>query len=137
MSDVRKEIKRIIRKAVNKKMTVEESADRLLLEFGRGIPILVLDNDCYGLFEPLLDMNYTVYKVTPGNTDAEIKKQIAGRVLISRNGKDFSSPNDLEKWEYGLIWLTTDDDNQVAAKKVKKVLMTKHFRANLKQVVKV
>lgn len=128
---------RIIRRVLAGKMTVERAVDRLLYEVGHGGITLLVDETSYGLVAEFKSMNYTVYPVDPGIDDLAIKRQIRGRVLITRNGKHFSVLKDREHYDYGLVWVTSTGNDAAVAKKIEKVLMRSNFARNPHQVFKV
>lgn len=82
-------------------------------------------------------MDYTIYGVEYGADDKAIKKQLDGRVLVTRNGRHFSSRKDLERYNYGLVWITSTGNDAAVAKKVDRAIMRANFARTLHQVVKV
>ena len=111
---------------------------RLLAEMGRGQRILVVDENLLSLEPELAALGYTTEVVDLGEADAEIKKQLRSRVLVTRNGEDFSDPEEMKKYYYGLVWITSKTkDEKTLAEKVKETLMASNFAQNLTQVVKV
>jgi hypothetical protein len=111
---------------------------RLLAEMGRGQRILVIDENLLSLDPELAAMGYTTEVVDLGAADAEVKRQMKSRVLITRNGRHFSDPEDMKRFYYGLIWVTSrTKDEKTLAGKVRDALMTSNFAKTLVQVVKV
>ena len=113
------------------------AVDKLLAEMGRGQRILVIDENLLSLEPELAAMGYTTEVVDLGAQDSEVKKQLRSRVLVTRNGEDFSNPEEMKKYYYGLVWITSrTEDEKTLAEKVKEKLMTSNFAKNLVQVVK-
>jgi hypothetical protein len=111
---------------------------RLLAEMGRGQRILIIDENLLSLDPELAAMGYTTKKIDLGADDAEVKRQLSSRILITRNGKHFSDPGEMKRYYYGLIWVTSKTkDERTLAEKISDVLMTSDFAKNLVQVAKV
>jgi hypothetical protein len=139
MSDVRKEIKRIIHKTKKNLMTEEEAVSRLLYEMGRGGRTLVVDENVSDLYVALDKLNYTVKDVPLHLTDEAIKKSgiLKGRVFITENGQHFNDPKEMKKYYYGLVWVKARGTARDRAKKIGAALKENNFSDNLLQVVKV
>ena len=136
--DRQSEIEQIIDALLAGVIDRAQASDKLLYEMGRGSRILVADENLFGLDQELSAMNYTLSGFAPGMDDGDIKNTLRSRVFITRNGKDFCNPKDLQKYRYGLIWITSRiKDNKLLAKMIKDIMMTSNFSGNLMQVVKI
>lgn len=130
-------IRRIIRRAIAKKISVEWAVSQLLAEMGRGGCIYVVHKTCRGLESSICVAGYAIEGTEYGAGVEAIKRRLRCKVLITRNGKHFCNPKDLERYHYGLVWVTSTGDDRAVARKVEKALMRANFNRNLKQVVKV
>ena len=117
------------------KITLLEAVDLILNEAGRGDRILVVDENLLDLEKELSALRYTVYPVPFNTSDEEIKRELRGRIFITRNGKDFAK--DVEKFYYGLIWVHGNTDAKILAKEIEQVLMAANFARNPTQVVRI
>lgn len=138
MSDpVRTFVTEILEKVQAGTMHVREAAEKLLGEMGRGGRNLVVDESCYGVEPHLSAKGYTVYRVKTGTPDELIMPQLESRVFVTRNGRDFAEPKDMEKHYYGLVWLIGAHDDKETADRIAEALMRANFGAKLVQVVRV
>src|SRR5882762_6213967 len=98
------EVKKLLQRVSEGKISVSKAADLLLTEMGRGQRILIVDENLLGLVGLLSARNYTVYPIqTRGESDNNIKNQLFGRIFITKNGADFI--RDTKKYHYGLVWV--------------------------------
>jgi len=125
----------MVEDAVSGRKSVNEVVDALFEDMGRGSRILVTDENLTGLDVELGKLNYTVQSVERGLTDDQIKRQMAGKILVTSNGQDFV--DGVEAFYYGLVWVQHSSDYKALAKKIEQALMTTGFRNNLTQVIKV
>ncbi len=128
------QIKKLIEDIASGKLSRKSALDTLLMELGRGGRILVVDENLRGLDAYLINLNYTVYNVRPGDTDEEIKAELSGRILVTKNGQDFDGDN--EQHYYGLIWVVNRAPFRLLAKKIEAILMREQFKKNLTHTVK-
>ena len=137
MSDREQMVRELVNGLVEGSVSADEAIDLLLNEMGRGGRILMVDETSYGLGDALIDKNFTVVKVQSGKSDEEIKDSIWGRVLITRNGEHFSDSEEMEKYHYGVVWVTSSGVDEEVAKLVVQGMQNAGFKKNIVQVVKV
>lgn len=129
-------VKELLQEVVEGRRSLNAAAEYLLQEMGRGGRILVVDENLLGLEAELADLNYTAYPIRRRQADDEsIKHEIYGKVLVTRNGKDFA--DGVSSGYYGLVWVQSDADFAVLAKRIEAELMQRNFKRNLAQVIKV
>ena len=130
-------IRQVLRDVMSGRLTEDQAAERLLQEMGRGGVILKVDENCLALAPLLMARNYTTETVEPGLDDQGIKRQIRSRVFITRNGQHFNDPKDLERFDYGLVWVRSRADDRTLARSIERTLMRSRFNSNQHQVVEV
>ncbi len=131
----REEIQQLLESVLSGQKTMGDVVETLFQEMARGGRTLMVDENRYDLVDELAGLNYTVYPVHPEWSDVQIKKEVIGRVLITRNGSDFV--DDVHSGHYGLIWVRRDTDAKILAKRIEAAIRHHNFRRNLEQVVKI
>ena len=66
-----------------------------------------------------------------------IKRFLKNKVLVTRNGQDFSDPLDLKRFQYSLIWVVAKGKTAKVAKEIGRALRTADFIRNPYRAVKV
>jgi len=131
-------VQSVLEDLVRHRIDFATAMDKLLAEMGRGQRILVIDENLRSLERELAAMGYTTKAVEAKTSDAAVKRTLRSRVLVTRNGSDFCDPRDMERFDYGLVWITSKaKDEKTLAVKVKEALMTSNFAKDLNQVIKV
>ena len=131
------EITALIQDVLSGEKSVTQVVEALFEDMGRGARILVLDENLSDLDGELAELNYTTKTVEPGLSDLEIKRALRSRVFITRNGRHFSDPQDMQKFRYGLLWLVSEGDARFLAGKISQAIMKNSFKRDLIKVVKV
>ena len=96
----------------------------------------VIDADVISIAPIMEKVGYHIIRTPSRFKDIEIKRTLLRkRVIITRNGEHFNKKSDMEKYNYGVVWIKSSGVDDIIVQKIIDSLRSANFKSNLRQVV--